>query len=116
MAVGKVAVLRAEAERLKQANTILAEQVIAALRERDEADGLAWRVPPSDEIETGETWRDYAATLDARIGELKAVLKATEWVRKPGWGDACPLCEVWKEDGHAPDCQLAAALKEPPHD
>lgn len=44
---------------------------------------------------------------------LLDVLKSVEWsgggeVDECGW---CPVCSRWWEQGHAPDCRLAAALR-----
>ena len=47
--------------------------------------------------------------------ELVAALEAVEWYRTSAkWGtkttDVCPSCGETVIEGHAPDCQLAAAL------
>jgi rubrerythrin len=47
--------------------------------------------------------------------KLLAALRAVEWGRTSAeWdrehGDVCPSCGGRKEKGHAPNCQLAAAL------
>ena len=42
---------------------------------------------------------------------LLSVLEAVEWV-DAGLNWYCPSCRGWKREGHAPDCQLAAALRD----
>jgi hypothetical protein len=64
----------------------------------------------------------YAAECVAEAREpLVAALEAVEWggtwidCHDPNEyrEDVCPSCGGWKEKGHAPDCQLAAALAKP---
>jgi hypothetical protein len=48
------------------------------------------------------------------IEELLALLRRVEWVAELQdylWEDCCPDCRRRKEEGHAPDCELAKALK-----
>lgn len=60
--------------------------------------------------------REYEAEitrLRARNAELVAVLREVEWsgVRKEDGETICPTCLWLKDDGHAPDCALDAALR-----
>lgn len=57
------------------------------------------------------------ACLISASPDLYAELKAVEWSateQRYCWGDymvrACPRCSQTPEEGHAPDCRLAAAL------
>lgn len=52
---------------------------------------------------------------EARITELEGLLREVEWLnRDNGWIGMCPFCKFEKEDGHAKDCRLAAALPTTP--
>ena len=42
---------------------------------------------------------------------LVAALRAVEWVRGVGQGEWCYVCMRQRGKGHAPDCQLDAALR-----
>ena len=45
---------------------------------------------------------------------LLSALEAVEWLNLDPNGEAmfqCPLCLHFRREGHAPDCQLAAALR-----
>jgi hypothetical protein len=50
-------------------------------------------------------------SLELQVDELKAILKAVEWVHDPEtrmyW---CPYCEEQREKGHAEGCALGHAL------
>lgn len=62
--------------------------------------------------------------LRARVAELEALLRSVEWggglVNRIddmdgtylGLVPTCPKCLELKSDGHAPDCELAAVLRE----
>lgn len=43
----------------------------------------------------------------AEIERLRRVLEQVEWEQSPA---NCPICDGYKSHGHAPDCELAAAL------
>jgi hypothetical protein len=58
-----------------------------------------------------ERERDAAQEKNAN---LLALLRRVEWVAELQdylWEDCCPDCRRRKEEGHAPDCELAKALK-----
>lgn len=47
-----------------------------------------------------------------RIAELVDVLRAVEWaVYVRGYGYTCPICGAAQDEGHDPDCRLAAMLR-----
>ena len=48
-----------------------------------------------------------------QLEQALEVLKEVEWGCKSpqGYFSACPGCFDFKEDGHAPDCELAALIK-----
>jgi hypothetical protein len=48
------------------------------------------------------------AALIAHVREVRAALTRVEWYE--AWGSMCPICERCEVDGHAPDCEMAAAL------
>src|SRR5690606_12936570 len=50
------------------------------------------------------------ALLD-EIERLRRVLEQVEWEQSPA---NCPICDGYKSHGHAPDCELAAALASAP--
>ncbi len=62
------------------------------------------------------------AALKARLAEMREVLKEVEWngqkIRGLSKDDAtclfssCPYCSAADENGHAPDCRLARAIRE----
>jgi len=47
---------------------------------------------------------------------LLAALRTVEWAAEgyaaEGLHPACPACRAWQSHGHAPDCQLAKALRD----
>ena len=49
--------------------------------------------------------------LRAELAEARAALRGIEWLKELT-GIFCPDCANTKEQGHAPDCNLAAALGE----
>lgn len=72
----------------------------------------------SDDQAISRTEREANANFIVRAvnahESLLAALKAVEWVPtgEDGEGEEqCPSCGDWKHRGHAPDCQLAAALR-----
>lgn len=77
----------------------LIEQAMKADAERDEA-----------QEREAEALRGFLEQND-RVRELTAVLRTVEWLDRPD-DKCCPVCKEWRPDGHAPDCKLAAALKE----
>jgi len=58
------------------------------------------------------------ARLREECERLRGALRDAEWVQHDCGGtsvrEECPSCEQSKDYGHASDCELAAALKEPP--
>lgn len=66
-------------------------------------DGRQWMV--FSDADRGDPEAD--ARLMAVAPRLLDVLEAVQW----GWGWApCPCCDLFEEDGHGPNCRLAAAL------
>jgi hypothetical protein len=62
-------------------------------------------------IKQERTERDAAREKNANLIDL---LRKVEWAAySPDhpWDQCCPVCGRLKRDGHAPDCELAAALK-----
>lgn len=78
---------------------------------------------PSDQLVN--MWSDWnpqpdssmARLLDAAKHALKldAMLREVEWVMTGNdleiW--SCPICEMYRESGHTPDCRLAALIPPP---
>ena len=57
-------------------------------------------------------YRKKSEVANARIAELEAAVRNVEWGDGTLNQRRCPDCRGWPiEGGHAPDCQLAAALK-----
>jgi hypothetical protein len=57
---------------------------------------------------------DGMKALLAERDNLLDLLRRVEWAAyNPDhpWDQCCPVCGRLKRDGHAPDCELAAALK-----
>ena len=56
------------------------------------------------------------AKLIARAPEMASMLKELEWaaVDHRDMEPRCPECDARAKDGHAPDCRLAALIKELP--
>ena len=79
---------------------------IAKLRKRYALDNRYTRDPDvlalCDELETAR----------ARLAEARGLLFEREWIFLPGDGLICLVCGELKSNGHAPDCRLAAWLKE----
>ena len=78
--------------------------------------------PPDDHGYTPEVCEvDKAENMDANAAfivravnshaALVAALRAVEWVRGVGQGEWCYVCMHQRGKGHAPDCQLDAALR-----
>jgi hypothetical protein len=59
---------------------------------------------------TLEIYMEEYERLEAGCRQLLATLAAVEWIDVESW-DMCPSCHATKSEGHAPDCQLAAALR-----
>ena len=64
--------------------------------------------------------REYrlAASPDAVLklldenDRLRGLLKRCEWsVHDDDYRNYCPICMEYQDDGHAPDCELAQALR-----
>jgi predicted RNase H-like nuclease (RuvC/YqgF family) len=109
-----VATLQQENAQLKR--TIADDEMFSGLlnqcaelrRERDEAQSVS--------REIGKQYRELAdaqATLRQRIETVEGWLVQFEWgVRVPGTGiPYCLVCQRTKRAGHAPDCELAKALR-----
>lgn len=65
---------------------------------------------------------DVRFDMEAAISRNSALLREVEWAECGdcsrcktcrGWNAKCPVCLECKVCGHAPDCQLAAALEKP---
>ena len=61
-----------------------------------------------------ERWKDAADDMVGsieRVFQLRVLLRELEWVEVAGTpSPACVFCDGNPEDGHTPDCPLAAAL------
>lgn len=53
---------------------------------------------------------DDLADAVSLVARLREQLEALEWYES--WGTMCPVCGKGNEQGHAPDCALAALLAE----
>ena len=69
-------------------------------------DGAEWSATPIAQ-EIVRAVNSHAALLAA----LKAIEWAAEGYAAEGLHPACPACRAWQSHGHAPDCQLAKALR-----
>ena len=65
--------------------------------------------------ESPACFRRQLAERDAENKRLRAALRMVEWVQDPhdasGDSNVCAWCDADEEDGHIPDCIVAAALK-----
>jgi hypothetical protein len=76
-----------------------------------QGDVIAGIMDSEDPEMTGQRLVRAANSHDA----LVAALRAVEWVwfdNDNKWRRLCPHCKRWDGDGHAPDCQLDAALRD----
>jgi len=64
----------------------------------------------ADGFEDGKS--EGHASRDAEVEKLRAVLRKVEWMGAYEHAAMCPECDGRERDGHAPDCELAAALRE----
>lgn len=56
--------------------------------------------------------RATVASQQAKIDELKAMLKEHEWTWRGLPYAECKECNKGQHEGHAPDCELARLIKE----
>ena len=90
-----------EVERLRARNAELEEQ------------NARWQVMVDRIAGQSADYLLRAREAERRIAGLVAVLREVEWsgVRKEDGETICPTCLWLKDDGHAPDCALDAALR-----
>jgi hypothetical protein len=96
------------------------ERAETAERERDSAQARAKWIYESLGANDGEIERLIDRLKAERDAErehnanLLDLLRHVEWAYHncgDGYCVRCPMCHQWMADGHAPDCELAAALK-----
>src|SRR5690606_33591669 len=66
---------------------------------------------PAGEWDMIELEHSTVLALLDEIERLRRVLEQVEWEQSPA---NCPICDGYKSHGHAPDCELAAALGSAP--
>jgi hypothetical protein len=52
---------------------------------------------------------DHLVESEAAARRLE-LLREMQWCWEPHGGGACPICNRFDDDGHAPDCRLAKEL------
>ena len=57
-----------------------------------------------------QIWLDLA-WLISEVERMRGRLKELEWAGHDGAARACPACDQWLRDGHAPDCWLAIEIR-----
>jgi len=75
-----------------------------------------WSYPDNGKTQRYNAMADKMVPLFLAAPALLAALRTVEWAAEgyaaEGLHPACPACRAWQSHGHAPDCQLAKALRD----
>ena len=92
---------------------MLTEKQLQALIDCEEKEDCTGETCPIFEICDNDYTNKVVAEAAQTALAYREMLERLEWIEHKDWlVECCPFCKKGKNQGHAPDCELAKLLKE----